>query len=157
MLIHNGLDTINPTNIEERITELEGIEEHAKGLAEANRFQTKPLGVDTAWESVHGVWIAEDGTPYGDMEAWSEDEYTELRQLRDIRDEVKHCGGWRSSSGLIHSDYLEPYAQEYVRDVDGVDVDKWPFTHINWEAAVDDMLQDYKSVEFGASTYWIRS
>lgn len=33
---------------------------------------------------------------------------------------------------------------------------EWPLRHIDWDAAAEELKQDYTSVEFDGVTYWIR-
>lgn len=53
--------------------------------------------------------------------------------------------------------YAIEYAQDYASDVTGVDSEQsWPFCHIDWEAAADDLKEGYKEVEILGSTFYLR-
>lgn len=86
-----------------------------------------------------------------------EDESEELRNLLELKDQVDH-GEWQSGATLIADRYFADYAREYAEDIHGSAVRDaaWPFTHIDWDEAADDLRQDYTSVDYGGETYWVR-
>ena len=82
------------------------------------------------------------------------EEYEELVKLREIAtelgDSVLIHGGT-----LIADDYFETYARDLADDLGytqrGVN---WPYTHIDWEAAADELKSDYSCFEIFGSDYW---
>lgn len=61
---------------------------------------------------------------------------------------------------LIAEDDFEEYAEELATDLGYIDDEqgnRWPFNHIDWEAAADELKQDYTTVEYDGDTYYIRS
>ena len=49
------------------------------------------------------------------------------------------------------------YARQLAEDIGAVNPDAlWPYNYIDWEAAADDLKQDYASIEFDGVTYWMR-
>lgn len=86
------------------------------------------------------------------------DETSELKALNDLAEEGSYTSDWHHGTSLIADEYFEEYAKQFAEDVGYVKRDvNWPYTHINWEAAADELKQDYFSVEYEGTTYWIRS
>lgn len=90
-------------------------------------------------------------------------EREELATLTDLLDELRGCGGDEQWQGhwypvtLINSDYFEDYARQLADDIGAINAEAtWPNNHINWEAAAEDLKQDYSTVDFGESTYYYR-
>jgi hypothetical protein len=90
---------------------------------------------------------------------WKEsDEGLELDVLLRLQDEAEG-GDWEYGETLIRDSYFEQYAQDLAEDIGAVnnDTDKWPFNHIDWEAAADELKQDYTCVDYDGVDYWIRT
>lgn len=54
--------------------------------------------------------------------------------------------------------YAEEYAEEYAADVTcgwGA-TPEWPFNHIDWAAAAEDLKEDYTEVEILGHTFYLR-
>jgi hypothetical protein len=92
------------------------------------------------------------------------DEFALLEAL--IVDLNDCCSGWADGESLIRDSYFKDYARELHEDTADPDVakimDQWPYHHIDWDDAADELRQDYTAVEipgghFGPVTYWIRS
>lgn len=95
--------------------------------------------------------IIEDGSP-------THAEKEELEDLKKLQEEAEGSPDWEYGETLVRDSYFEDYAEELARDTGSVDEDaKWPMNHIDWEAAADELKQDYFSVDFGGVDYWIRS
>jgi hypothetical protein len=59
---------------------------------------------------------------------------------------------------MIAEQDFEAYAQELAEDIGAIDRNaNWPLNHIDWEAAANELKQDYMSVEFDGETYLVRS
>lgn len=75
---------------------------------------------------------------------------------------------------MIHTDYWVTYAEELANDLGMLDMttgdhphmygpsrrkvaDEWPFRHIDWQAAAEELAQDYDTVTYAGETYLIRS
>jgi len=87
----------------------------------------------------------------------------ELETLEELLSNLCGYGGDEQWEGdwypvtLIHENYFTQHAQELADDIGAVDRDaKWPNTHIDWEAAAEDLKQDYSTVEFEGNTYYYR-
>lgn len=150
----NELDSDRDTNIETvaehkaRIVELEAKDEHtSEEDDELVRLQA-------------AIWTAEDGTEYAESGDWDEEIETEWREHKALIDEADGYGDFRHGEALIRDDGFEDYARELAGDLGYLDDKKsnqWPYTCIDWEQAANELQQDYTSVEFGGTTYWIRS
>ena len=86
------------------------------------------------------------------------DERDELTALVALADEARgYAEDWRDGATLIRDSYFENYARELAEDIGALDKDlPWPANHIDWEAACDELKQDYTEVNFDGVAYWIR-
>ena len=93
-----------------------------------------------------------DGNDTTDLEA-------ELKALEEFAEEASgYAPDWHYGETIIHAGYFTRYAQELSDEMslgDGA-MARWPFTHIDWEAAADELKMDYSEVEFDGETYYIR-
>lgn len=95
--------------------------------------------------------IIDDGSP-------THAEKEELQALKKLESEAEGSPDWEYGETLVRDSYFEDYAEELARDTGSVDDNaKWPMNHIDWEAAADELKQDYTSVDFDGVDYWIRS
>lgn len=88
-----------------------------------------------------------------------EEALAELAALKALAEQCENGGveDWQYGATLIRDSYFVTYAQEYAEDVvEGMSDARWPFTHIDWEAAADELKMDYTSVDFDGVTYWVR-
>lgn len=82
-------------------------------------------------------------------------EYDELVRFRDEAE--REFEDWRYGVTFTHEDSLAEWAKEYAEDVDGVQTSRWPFKHIDWQAAADELKEDdLKEVTLHGVTYWGR-
>ena len=76
--------------------------------------------------------------------------------LREL-DEKAPSEDWTYGATMIREDYFENYAQEFAEDIGSIDRNAaWPLSYIDWEAAANALKQDYTTVEFQGSTYYVR-
>ena len=87
----------------------------------------------------------------------------ELATLVGILDDLKGNGGdeqWRGDwypTTLIRETYFEDYARELAEDIGAIDKNAaWPARHIDWEAAAQELLQDYQETDIEGTTYYYR-
>ncbi|MBT2325516.1 hypothetical protein J7E62_24590 [Variovorax paradoxus] len=155
--------------VERRIDELEGeILDYEEEAVEAGWTFT---------QSSSGIWIANgpevEGTPgsqYTDedrnvvvLDAAYEAgarfahlvDVEELDDLRQLREEAQGYGGWPNCT-LVNEDNWVEYAQQTADDLGGV-TDSWPHRHIDWDAAADELKQDYTEVRYGGSSFLMRA
>ena len=86
-------------------------------------------------------------------------EEEELEQLFELESELGMTLEAADQNGaiFIDEDYFEDYARELAYDIGAIDSDSaWPCTHIDWEAAADELRMDYTEVEYEGSTYLVR-
>lgn len=99
-----------------------------------------------------------------DADNLSTDEYLEREGLLHLLHDLRGEGGderWRGDwypVTLISDYHFVTYAQDLAEDLYGSKIynASWPFTHIDWERAADELQMDYTSVEFDGVTYWYR-
>jgi len=90
--------------------------------------------------------------------AWEQEYGDELKALEALADEASGAADWEHGESLIRDSYFTQHAEELANDIGRVNGDlEWPLCHIDWEAAAEDLQQDYTSVDFDGVTYWIRS
>jgi hypothetical protein len=131
--ISNHDDTIDSRDIIERIEELERDKE-----------------------------IAED-PEHPDPDYFTEDEADELRKLKALAEEAEgYAGDWRFGATLIHDDHFTDYARNFFEETADRDTRElvqkaaWPFSSLDWDAAAEDLKDDYTGVDFDGETYWVR-
>ena len=86
------------------------------------------------------------------------DEGEELKQLKALADQCEGYGDWEYGETLIAETYFTAYAQQLADDIGAINKDAtWPLTHIDWEAAADELKQDYMEVDFDGVSYFMRA
>lgn len=87
----------------------------------------------------------------------------ELQRLTALLEDLEGNGGdeeWRGSwypVTLIRESYFKDYAEQLAEDIGAVNAEaSWPNSHIDWEAASNELLTDYGSTEFDGVTYYYR-
>ena len=85
-------------------------------------------------------------------------DHAEYRTLKALAEEAEgYASDWTYGATLIRESYFVTYAQELAEDIGAVKSDaEWPARHIDWEAAADELKQDYTEVEFDGVTYLVR-
>ena len=90
-----------------------------------------------------------------------EDEAAELKALRALAEECEgYAADWEYGEALIADSHFEDYARELAEDTGAYDPKaalSWPLNCIDWKEAAELLKQDYTSVTFGSTEYWIRS
>jgi len=93
------------------------------------------------------------------LKEWDEgDEGEELADLNRLAEEAEgYAVDWEYGETLIRSSYFRTYAEELAEEIGAISLDApWPAHHIDWEAAAEELKQDYTAVDFGGVTYWVR-
>lgn len=132
--VYEGADVIDSRDVIERIEELQGERETACD------------------EPGHGYDCAR-------RQEWDEDEDgQELKKLLALQDEASSSPDWQHGEALIADGYFEEYAQELAEDIGAIQKGAtWPNDCIDWEEAASRLKQDYYSVTYGETEYWIRA
>ena len=164
----NNEDILNSADIEARIDELEGeradleseLEEAQDALQDAKTelLDADPIaqhnGADPSGELTAAIAKAKAARAEWD----ASDEATELKVLRDFRDELEpYCSDWRHGETLIRDSYFKEYAEELAADIGAISQDhQWPLNCIDWDKAARELQMDYTSGYFDGVTYWAR-
>lgn len=148
-------DNLDTRDLQERIDELE---EEVDGQKETAR---------EAWEVANNADPRSDADQmiidqYPDVDDYiaacleSSGEADELKKLNDLKDEFDHRL-WKFGIILIAESNFKDEAMRLAEDtIVDFNTSRWPFTHIDWEAAANDLQSDYSSVEYDGETYWYR-
>lgn len=77
-----------------------------------------------------------------------------LNVVRDYSEDTPEDG-----VALIRESHFRNYAEQYwedIRDTGNRTGNQWPYTHIDWDAAADDLRMDYTELEYDGVTYFFR-
>lgn len=136
---HND-DTIQVEDICERVEELRGERDSA---AQDFLDYREAKGGEAEWEEGEAKWATD-----------NPDDAKELELLESLLSDMCGYGGNHQWEGdwyphtLINDDYFQTYAEEHAKDCDMVGREaSWPSRHIDWEAAAEELKQDYSAVE----------
>ena len=103
------------------------------------------------WESDEAEDWLEENEEYGDRPDSSEGRL--WHDLHNIRDDLGE--EWRYGVTFISDEDFESYAIELAEDTGIVpDLNKWPFTCIDWEQAATDLSSDYTAYGIDRYTYY---
>ena len=97
-----------------------------------------------------------------DMTDMSE-ELEELEALLKLKDQAQDCADWEYGETLIHYDHFTDYTEELIKDCcefpKGHDSDRWPWRHMqmDYEAAAEELKDDYTQVTYWGETYLVRN
>jgi hypothetical protein len=139
-LFSNADDIIDSRDIIKRIEELSGAFE-AAGI--------DPKKLIASAEDYDSQGLAEDDPAHDYAE--------ELAILRELESVAQGSGDWGCGETLIRETYFRDYAEQFASDIGAVDNEaKWPLNHVDWDAAAQELKQDYSEVEFDRVTYYIR-
>lgn len=93
-----------------------------------------------------------------DLLNWLEENGDEFVTLLEIKEEVEqYTSEWDSGAFMIADNHFEDYAQELAEDTGAIDRNaKWPLTHIDWDAAAEELKYDYSEFTIAGRSYWIQ-
>lgn len=94
-----------------------------------------------------------------EQEELDSSEQDELDNLKALETELQDDSEYEYGLTLIRESYFQEYAEDFALDCGYIDRDKqyqWPFNHLDWEAAADELLMDYSEVDFNGTTYYYR-
>lgn len=87
----------------------------------------------------------------------------EFDMLDTLLEDLEGNGGdeeWRGSwypITLVRESHFKDYAENLADELGYMDKNTtWPYNHIDWEAAANELLIDYTSTEFDGVTYYYR-
>lgn len=84
----------------------------------------------------------------------------ELETLLAVREEfISQIGeeDWVLGTPLYADHVFIDHARELAEDINPDTVDEWPYTHIDWDAAADDLKNDYEEFIIDGVPYWGRA
>ncbi len=88
----------------------------------------------------------------------SDDLVDRLEVLTDLKEQFISSFGddsWDLGTDLIHDDHFVEYTEQYAESAGLVEIDRtWPFYHIDWADAAEDLKMDYTEFSFDNETYW---
>ena len=157
MLVELGPDdTIPSIDAIMRAEEVTGFEMSEPDRGRMSMFEDRvyegadtidPRDVLTRIEELKGLRDGEEDDPF------TEDDSEELTKLTKFSEWIGDADGT-----LISDSYFKTYAEELAEDIGAIDPKaRWPLSHIDWEAAADELKHDYRSAEYGSTKYWYRS
>lgn len=91
---------------------------------------------------------------YGEL--FTEDDDEELAKLHELAKQSESVYGWDDGVTLINESYWLEYAKDQAEDINGIDINEWPFDHINWDEAADALKVDYTTIEWDGETFYVR-
>jgi hypothetical protein len=150
-------DVIDVRDIIERVEDLRGeCDSRAQDFIDYHEDK----GTNVHWDEGEAKWAEE----------YPEDA-RELAILEDFLSDLKGYGGDEQWEGdwypvtLVNADHFTEYAQELAEEIaePGMRDAAWPYRHIDWEAAANELQQDYSTVDLKpmeeggeAATYYYR-
>ena len=91
----------------------------------------------------------------------SSEDTEELEMLLAFKaDAVSEIGEdeWEWGITFISDNYFVDYTEELAKDLGYIngETEGWPFRHIDWDEAADDLKNDYSELKLGSEIYWGR-
>ena len=142
------MDTLDTRDLNKRLNELEDERDDLEDAVTILKDEAKDCDPDEKEECDNNITDAIEA-----LEEWDEEHKEELDELYAMRDQISE---WRHGEALIAEEDFAEYAEELADDLYGVE-DRWPFNHIDWDAAADELQSDYSSIEYQGTTYLYRS
>jgi hypothetical protein len=104
-------------------------------------------------------WETPEEEREGEPEEFTEELAEELRILQEVAEEGESSPDWKYGETLISDIYFEDYAKQLAEDITDYRESEaqWPYNHIDWYEAAQELQNDYTSIDFDGETYWIRS
>ncbi len=95
----------------------------------------------------------------GGSGALSEAELAELAALRKLAEEAEsYSEDWQYGATLVRGSYFTTYAKDYAHEIaiEPINEARWPYNHIDWDEAAEDLKVDYTEVDFDGVAYLVR-
>lgn len=78
----------------------------------------------------------------------------DLKKWRKVAGELEGSRNYDHGMFLIHEDHFRQYAEQLADDLGYIKSDvSWPYNHIDWEAAANELRHDYTVYELDGYTY----
>jgi hypothetical protein len=123
-------------------------------------MRSDPIDPNSAMIDSRDV-IARIGWHEIDEEDINEEDAEELAALQKLVKDVEEISGEECRYGvsIISDGYFTDYIRERfvdTRDSDHpVNLNEWPFSHIDWDAAADEEKRGYTEVTFDGRSFWV--
>lgn len=91
-----------------------------------------------------------------DLDLMDDEEREELAALRELREDVQRAVASREawdSATIVSDDGFTEYARDWANSLADLDVVD---SYVNWDEFAANLKQDYATVEFDGSTYYVR-
>lgn len=99
----------------------------------------------------------EDEQYSADEQKDAEEELAEIDELEsELGTDLESAA--RNGIYFIAEDGFVDYAEEFAYDIGRIDgnMNEWPYNHIDWDAAADELKYDFSEVEWQGETYLFR-
>jgi hypothetical protein len=151
--ISNSDDVIDSRDVIARIEELQNMQTEWECPGCRATIQPAPE-YETKWEGHADTCEYEGEIPDG-LEDYEREELVALLALQDECE--GYASDWKYGETLIRDSYFTEYAEEEAYSLGFINREAiWPLNHIDWEAAAEELKNDYTSAEFDGVTYWVR-
>lgn len=85
-------------------------------------------------------------------------EEAELAKLQALAKEGEDYAEWEYGAAFIRHSYFTKYAEELATDICAITHGvSWPLSHIDWEAAAEELKADYTEIDFNGVPYFTRT
>lgn len=160
--VDNTQDVIDSRDLIDRAYEL--IDEQLSAFNEQQTDDAARAGEDGA------IDLEREDAPHDDLflewlkaGAHLDEDKAELAALIHVWRECEDVSDWTYGETLIRDDYFVSYTEQLIDDCYELPKEltsgNWPYRHItiDYEAAADELKDDYMSVDFNGVDYWIRN
>lgn len=102
--------------------------------------------------------LADDDTLYGRTEITQGEISERMDAIRNELDDLKQLDDYSCDTYYRTDTINAAWAREYANEIGAIKAFglEWPYTHIDWEAAANELKQDFVEVTFGDETYFGR-
>lgn len=142
------MDILDTRDLNKRLNELEDEREDLEDAITILKDEAKDCDADLDDEYSDLIVDAIEA-----LKEWDDEYKEELDELYAMRNEIPE---WQNGTGLIAEEDFAEYA-EGLADLSGTQIQQWPFNHIDWEAAADELQSDYLLIDYQGITYLYRS
>lgn len=152
--ITNTDDIIDSRDVIERLSELE--EDRDRLLSDLGKAED--VCKEAAFRGdLADRQAAEEARGLAELALDEWDDAGEFAPLTAFAKEAEGYCDWPYGAVLVRDSYFKEYAKEVADDIGATGREfQWPLVHIDWEAAAEQLQQDYTDVDFDGVTYWMR-
>lgn len=87
---------------------------------------------------------------------WDDEYKEELDALVNLCDGCSiYDGDWTLGTSIIRDSYFTEYAKDLAADISGA-MNAWPCNHIDWDAAAEELKNDYSEIIYDGDSYYVR-